>query len=213
MQEEVKKKYSADEVLQIQRGLYNLALSKNLPAFSNDAIKEFINEFENLQWTVNNVLTAIENVKYNNTFGAVKFSDFINQEWTDDLIPQTQVYRKAMDTIKIHQDKFRLFCSEYYGTTLISREQIAKILELLNKNEISQYDLQTTKKNMEWLKNENERVENMRKNLFDKKDEVRNILETIISDAYNNSEIPVENKKASAEANVYLAIKDLNKVL
>ncbi len=213
LQEEVKKKYSADEVLQIQRGLYNLALSKNLPAFSNDAIKEFINEFENLQWTVNNVLTAIENVKYNNTFGAVKFSDFINQEWTDDLIPQTQVYRKAMDTIKIHQDKFRLFCQEYYGTTLISREQVTKILDLLNKNEISQYDLQNTKKHVEWLKNENEKIENMKNSLSEKKDELRDALAKIIEDAYNNSNIPDVDKKASSESVVYLAIKDLNKSL
>lgn len=200
------------EVVQIQGKLFELAKSKAVP-IDAETIKEFINEFENLEWTVNNVLTAIENVKYGNTYGAVKFSDFINQDEINELIPQTQVFRKAMDTIKVHQEKFRLFCNEYYGTTLISREQVSKILDLLNKNEISHYDLQSTKKNIEWLQAENERIENMRKNLFDKKDEVRELLEKIIADAYNNSDIPDENKKASAEANVYLCIKELNKSL
>jgi len=189
-----------------------LAKSKAVP-IDAETIKEFINEFENIQWSLNEILSAIEKAKYGNTYGAVKFSDFINQEEIDELIPQTMLFRKAMDTIKIHQDKFRLFCQEYYGTTLISREQVTKILDLLNKNEISQYDLQNTKKHVEWLKNENEKIENMKNSLSEKKDELRDALAKIIEDAYNNSNIPDVDKKASSESVVYLAIKDLNKSL
>lgn len=205
-------KYTPQERAQIGLALIELERSKGGKLIPEATKLFFVNEFENLGWHLAKVLHAIKSAVYDNTYSDVKFSDFVDRE-NDDLIPQDLVFKKAMNTISTHQDKFRLFCQEYYGTTLISREQFSKVLEMLNKNELSHYDLQTTKKNMEWLKNENERVENMRKNLFDKKDEVRNILETIISDAYNNSEIPVENKKASAEANVYLAIKDLNKAL
>lgn len=200
------------EVIQIQGKLFELAKSKAVP-IDAETIKEFINEFENLEWTVNNVLTAIENVKYGNTYGAVKFSDFINQDEINELIPQTQVFRKAMDTIKAHQDKFRLFCQEYYGTTLISREQVSKILDLLNKNEISHYDLQTTKRNIEWLKGEEQKVKSMTENLLSKKDELRNAMSKLIEDVYENANIPDEDKKASAESVIYLAIKDLNKSL
>lgn len=200
------------EVVQIQSKLFELAKSKAVP-IDAETIKEFVNEFENLQWSLTQILDSIDKAKYGNTYGVVKFSDFINQDDIDELIPQTMLFRKAMDTIKVHQEKFRLFCQEYYGTTLLSREQVSKILELLNKNEISYYDLQTTKRNIEWLKGEEQKVKSMTENLLSKKDELRNAMSKLIEDVYENANIPDEDKKASAESVIYLAIKDLNKSL
>jgi len=205
-------KYTPQEKAQIGVALIELERSKGGKLIPEATKLFFANEFENLGWHIAKVLNAIKSAIYDNTYSDVKFSDFVDRE-NDDLIPQDLVLRKAMDTIKAHQEKFRLFCSEYYGTTLLSREQVSKILDLLNKNEISHYDLQSTKKNIEWLKGEEQKVKSMTENLLSKKDELRNAMSKLIEDVYENANIPDDDKKASAESVIYLAIKDLNKSL
>lgn len=204
-------KYSKDDKLAIGMAITELQHSKN-KEISDYTKLEWVREFENLGFTSRNAIERINNAKYINTYGDVKFSDFIDNDF-DELIPQDQIYKKAIELIKFHQDKFEELCVAIYGNRLIARAEKDKILELLTKNMLSENDLINYKKNTEWIESQNDKVNLMRKNLYENSEYFRNEVKTEIASILANENIPKESKASCISFAVETIAKKLNHYL
>lgn len=181
-------KFTNEDKVKIGLALTELQHSK-AKEIPNESKIEFIREFENLGWDINKIIERIKKAKYLNTFGDIKFSDFVDQK-NDELIPQDTIYKKAIELIRYNQRKFNELCKAMYGDRMITRVERDKIELLLRKSELTEQDLFQSKKNTKLLEIENSKVEEMRKNLNNNKEKLRLDLENILKETIEKSDIP-----------------------
>ena len=175
-------KYSREEIIKIQTELINLGYLKGKP-FSEERTKIIIREFENLSFPFPRVIERIKAAAVMKTYGDVKFDDFIELN-IDDIIPCNVVYNRAVELINFNQEKFNELCFAYFGNKLITRGEKEYISALLTRREISYADLHDVKKNLQYIQQEEEKINEMRKRLFANKEklmqDVRNAVETAL---------------------------------
>ncbi len=199
------------QAMALQAKIYELAKSKQ-QLIDKAVVKEFISEFENLGIRFNDAINRVENAKCINTYSAVKFSDFIQQD-TDELVPQSQVFRAAVQLIQSNIDNFKRLAHAYYGDRIITREENTKILEMLTRNELTWSDLQQSKQNLKWIDELQDILNEKRKRFFESKDLFKQELLTEITTVIHFADMQHKDKITLLHSIIYSFSKELKNLL